>query len=206
MATAVDTKWSLKGTGYEFCNCNPGCTCNFNGFPSSPDGSCKALVALDIESGRCGDVDLSGIKCAAICDWPKAIHDMNGRVVFVVPPSVTDQQLGEMAKIFTGQLGGLPWSILGTTYSVAGVVRAEVQIEEAGRHSSVTIPGVGSANGDTLKNPVSGEDNNVDIELEEGFIWKRGECGQGSFHVAAEGVKLDFDKTSWIHYQFDWGN
>ena len=38
------TKWYLKGRGYEFCNCAPGCTCNFSGFPSSKDGSCKALV------------------------------------------------------------------------------------------------------------------------------------------------------------------
>ena len=27
--TAIETKtdWSLRGTGYEFCNCQPGCTC-----------------------------------------------------------------------------------------------------------------------------------------------------------------------------------
>ena len=123
-----------------------------------------------------------------------------------MPPAVTDEQLGALAQIFTGQLGGMPWEILGTTFSVAGVVRSEVTIIENGRHSSVSIPGIGTANGDTLKNPVTGEDNNVDIELETGFIWKRGRAGQGNFHVAAEGIKLDYDKTSWIHYDFDWKN
>jgi hypothetical protein len=207
MASApAATKWAIKGTGYEFCNCEPGCTCNFAGFPSSKDGSCQALIGVHIESGHSGDVDLSGLKVAGLFAWPKAIHEGGGKGVFVVPPAVSDAQVGALAQIFTGQLGGMPWEILGTTYAVAGLVRSEVQIEEAGRHSSVNLPGVGRANGDTLKNPVTGADNNVDIELEEGFIWKRGQCGQGSFQAEAEGVKLEFVNTSWIRYQIDWKN
>jgi hypothetical protein len=34
---------------------------------------------------------------AAILDWPKAIHDRNGKAVFIVPPSVTDAQLEVLA-------------------------------------------------------------------------------------------------------------
>jgi len=200
------TKWNLKGIGYEFCNCNPGCTCNFSGFPTSSDGSCKAFVASRIEEGRCGDVDLSGLTVAAIIDWPKAIHDGGGKAVFVVPPAVTDEQLNVLAQIFTGQLGGMPWEILGTTYEVAGLVRSEVTVNEAGRNSSIEVPGVGRASGDTLKNPVTGDDNNVAIELETGFIWKRGDCGQGSFDVEAEGIKLQYRDTNWIHYDFNWSN
>ena len=37
---------------------------------------------------------------------------------------------GCMAQIFTGQVGGLPWSILGTTFEVAGVVRTELEIDD----------------------------------------------------------------------------
>lgn len=125
-ATETTTAWRLRGKGYEFCNCLPGCTCNFSGFPTSSDGSCKAAVGNHIVEGHCGDIDMSGIKAIAIFDWPKAIHDGNGKAVFVVPPAVSDDQLGRLAQIFTGQLGGLPWSILGTTFEVAGVVRAEV--------------------------------------------------------------------------------
>lgn len=206
MATNVGTKWNLTGKGYEFCNCNPGCTCNFSGLPTSSDGSCKVFVGLAIQNGKCGDVDFSNVTVAAILDWPKAIHEGNGKAVFVVPPSVTDAQLGILAQIFTGQLGGMPWEILGTTYQVAGVVRSEVRVTEAGRRSSVDLPGVGRAIGGTLKNPVTGADNNVDIELESGFIWKRGECGQGTFQVEAAGIKLQYENTSWIHYNFDWSN
>lgn len=204
--TETATSWRLKGTGYEFCNCQPGCTCNFSGFPTSSDGSCKAAVASVIDEGQCGDVDLSGVTALAIIDWPKAIHDGGGRAVFVVPPEVTEDQLGCLAQIYTGQLGGLPWSILGSTYEVAGVVRAAVQIEGEGLNTTVRAEGVGEATGSMLKNPVTGEDHGVSIVLDEGFIWKTGQCGQGSFDVEAEGMHLSFQDSNWILYDFDWSN
>ena len=151
-------------------------------------------------------MSLSGIDAVAIIDWPKAIHDGNGKAIFVVPPEVTEEQLGCMAQIFTGQLGGLPWSILGTTFQVAGVVRAPVNIDDNGMFSGFSMPGIGSARGDTLKNPVTGEPHRVTIDLDTGFIWKRGECGQGHFDVEAEGIHLSFDGTNWIYYDFDWTN
>jgi hypothetical protein len=108
--TETTTAWRLRGKGYEFCNCQPGCTCNFSGFPTSADGSCKAAVGTHITEGHCGDVDLANIKAIALIDWPRAIHDGNGKAVFVVPEAVSGEQLDCLAKIFTGQLGGLPWT------------------------------------------------------------------------------------------------
>lgn len=205
-ATETTTAWNLKGVGFEFCNCQPGCTCNFSGFPTSADGSCRAAVANRITEGRCGDVDLSGIDAVAIIDWPGPIHEGNGKAVFVVPPAVREEQLGAMAQIFTGSLGGMPWAILGPTYEVAGVVREEVTITDDGMESSIEIPNIGEARGTTLRNPVTGEPHGVSIVLDEGFIWKEGACGQGSFHVSAEGIDLDFSDSNWIRYEFDWSN
>ncbi len=204
--TETTTAWRLRGKGYEFCNCQPGCTCNFSGFPTSSDGSCKAAVATYISEGSCGDLDLSDITAVAILSWPKAIHDGDGKAIFVVPPAVSDEQLGALAQIFTGQLGGLPWSILGTTFEVAGVVRAEVELHDDGMHSGFEIPGVGRASGTTLKNPVTGEDHLASIVLDTGFIWKEGKCGQGSFDVEAEGIHLAFEDSNWILYDFDWSS
>lgn len=200
------TAWRLKGKGYEFCNCQPGCTCNFSGFPTSSDGSCKAAVANRIDEGSCGDVDLSGLAVLALLDWPKAIHDGNGRAVFVVPPVVTDEQLGCLSQIFTGQLGGMPWAILGSTFEVVGVVREDVDIQGEGLKTTITVDGVGRATGTTLKNPVTGEEHGVSIVLDEGFIWKTGQCGQGTFDVEAGGVHMAFEDTNWILYDFEWSN
>jgi hypothetical protein len=36
----------------------------------------------------------------------------------------------------------------------------------------------------------------VNVDLPDGFIWKKGGVGQGSFRASAAGVSLAFDKTS----------
>jgi hypothetical protein len=47
--------------------------------------------------------------------WPHAIHEGHGKAVFIVDPATTDKQVEALAQIFTGQLGGLPWELLGPT-------------------------------------------------------------------------------------------
>jgi len=133
-------------------------------------------------------------------------EDAHGSGGFVVLDAVTEEQLGCLAQIYTGQLGGMPWEILGTTYEVAGVVRADIEMNENGIKSGFQVPGVGQASGTSLKNPVTGEEHGVAIVLDTGFIWKRGDCGQGSFEVEAEGIHLAFQDTNWILYDFDWSN
>jgi hypothetical protein len=205
-ATATATKWTLKGQGYEFCNCDFGCGCNFGGFPNSKDGSCRAFVGMSITDGDCGGVDLAGVKCAAIVAWPKAIHEGNGQCVFVVDPIVSDKQVEALGQIFTGQLGGMPWGILGPTFQVTGLVKAPITIEGSGPKSVFKAEGVGQGSGDTFKNPVTGEDHFANIELPGGFIWKHGQCGQGTYHAAAAGLSVAAEKSNWILYNFDWTN
>ncbi len=205
-AAQKKTRWQLKGQGYEFCNCDFGCGCNFGGFPNSEDGSCRAFVGLHISKGTCGTVNLSGIKCASIFAWPKAIHEGNGKAVFVVEPSTSDKQIEALANIFTGKLGGSPWEILAPSYQVAGLVKAKITIEGKGRKSVFRAEGVGEGRGDSFKNPVTGDEHLADVLLPKGFIWKKGQCGQGSFHAAAQGLSVSATKTNWIFYEFDWSN
>jgi hypothetical protein len=200
------TAWNLRGKGYEFCNCDFGCGCNFGGFPNSEDGSCRALVGFQIAEGSCGDVPLSGVKCAAIVEWPKAIHEGNGKCVFVVEPSTTDKQIDALAQIFTGKLGGLPWEILGPTFQVVGLEKAKITIEGEGVKSFFRVEGIAEARGEAFKNPVTGDEHRAIVELPDGFIWTRGDCGQGTFRANAGGLNLSFAKTNWILYHFDWSN
>lgn len=205
MAT-TRTAWQMRGTGYEFCNCDFGCGCNFGGFPNSKDGSCRALVGMHIADGKCGEVALNGVKCAAVVEWPKAIHEGNGKCVFLVDPSTTDKQIEALAQICTGKLGGMPWELLGPTYEVIGLEKAPITITGEGVKSTFRVEGFAEARGDTLKNPVTGEDHHAIVDLPNGFIWTRGHCGQGTFRANAGGLNLSFEKTNWILYDFDWNN
>ncbi|MDO8475883.1 MAG: DUF1326 domain-containing protein [Candidatus Rokubacteria bacterium] len=205
-ATATKTKWTLKGRGYEFCNCDFGCGCVFGGFPNSKDGSCRALIGFDISRGKCGHVELSGVKWAGIYDWPKAIHQGNGKVAFVVDQAATDAQVEALGQIFTGALGGMPWEVLGPTAAVAGLVKAKITIEGSGQKSTFRAEGIGEGRGEAFKNPVTGKDHFAQVHLPTGFIWKKGECGEGTFRAAAAGVSVAAEKTNWILYEFDWAN
>ena len=151
MTTAAATRWAMKGTGYEYCNCDFGCGCNFGGFPNSKDGSCRALVGFSIDGGSCGDVDLSGVKAAAVIAWPKAIHEGNGQAAFIVDPATTDQQVDVLAQIFTGKLGGLPWELLGPTFEVVGLEKAAITIEGSGPKTTFRVEGIGEGRGDVFK-------------------------------------------------------
>ncbi len=206
MTTATSTKWALAGRGYEYCNCDFGCGCNFGGFPNSPDGSCRAFVGMEITGGRLGEVDLSGVKCAAILSWPKAIHEGNGKCVFIVDPSTTDAQVNALAQIFSGSLGGMPWELLGPTFQVVGLQKVPITIEGEGRKSTFRAEGIGEGRGDTFRNPVTGEEHLANVDLPDGFIWKRGQCGQGSFKASADGLSVGAEKSNWIFYEFDWSN
>jgi hypothetical protein len=151
-------------------------------------------------------VDLSGVKCAAVVDWPKAIHDGNGKCVFVVDPATTDAQAQALGQIFTGSLGGMPWELLGPTFEVVGLQKARITIEGSGVKIAFKADGIAEAVGDTFKNPVTGEDHLANIDLPDGFIWKRGECGQGTFRASSNGVSIGAEKSNWIKYAFDWSN
>lgn len=205
-ARTEQRSWHLRGQGFEFCNCQPGCTCNFSGFPTSSDDSCQALVGDVIEEGRCGETDLSGLTVAMLAQWPKAIHDGGGRAVIVVEPDATDEQVEALSQICTGQLGGNPWAILSTTFDVVGLVKAPITVTGEGLERTLHIEGVGEARGRMLRNPVTGETHEAHIVQPDGFIWRKGECGVGDFRASAEGLEMSFQDSNWILYDFDWAH
>ncbi len=124
----------------------------------------------------------------------------------MVEPGATDKQIEALAQIFTGKLGGMPWEILGTTFEVTGLVKAKITIEGSGPKSVFKAEGIAEAIGDTFKNPVTGEDHFANIDLPDGFIWKKGQCGQGTFKASAAGLSVGAEKSNWILYNFDWSN
>ena len=100
----------------------------------------------------------------------------------------------------------MPWELLGPTFAVKALLKAEISIEGSGSKSTLRIEGIGEGRGDTFKNPVTGEDHYANIELPDGFIWKRGQCGQGSYEASGGGGAIAAEKTNWILYNFDWSN
>ena len=96
----------------------------------------------------------------------------------------------------------MPWELLGQTFEVVGHEKATITIEGSGPKSVFRAEGVGEGRGDAFKNPVTGEDHFAEVHLPQGFIWTRGECGQGAHHASAAGVEVAADNKNWVLYQF----
>ena len=97
---ATQTPYRVKGVFLETCNCN------FGGFPDY--GACEALIGIRIDEGKIGDVDLSGMKVVLAVKWPKAIHEGDGAAAIYIDDSASEEQVGGIAAILTGQAGGMP--------------------------------------------------------------------------------------------------
>ncbi|PKB66582.1 MAG: hypothetical protein BZY81_06710 [SAR202 cluster bacterium Io17-Chloro-G4] len=205
--TQAQTPYRIKANWLETCNCDPGCNCNFGGFPDH--GSCEALIGLQISDGNFGDVDLSGVKAVLAIKWPKAIHEGNGTAAIFIDESASEQQVQGLATILTGQVGGLPWEILATTLTALdGPVLKPIHMNVNGTNSSFSIDGILEAKMMPSKNPVTGEDNEVHIVFPKGgLIWNDGSSGTTStMNVDYGAVKFDHTGMSGIFAPVEWTN
>ena len=201
------TPYRIKAHWLETCNCDPGCNCNFGGFPDH--GNCEAIVGIQIGEGNFGEVDLSGVKAVLAIKWPKAIHEGNGVAAVFIDESASENQVQGLAAILTGQAGGMPWEILATTISsIDGPILKPIQMDINGRNSGFSIDGILEAKLVPLINPVTGEENEVHIVFPKGgLIWNDGDSAKTStMQVDYGAVKFDHSGQNGIFAPVEWSN
>ena len=184
--------WSISGTYLEFCNCQPGCGCNFVGSPNSPEGNCEALLGHRIEQGSSDGVDLAGAKVTWALWWPGAIHEGNGHGHAYID-CAGDEQYEALARIWRGEEGYGLFEIFNSTLDEPTAVdRAKVEMTVEGKGSRLSVNGVGEAVMSPLRSPVGDEENDVRIVKPGGFIWTDGAIGQ-SERLRVELPEMSFD-------------
>ena len=164
--------WSMKSDYVESCNCDFGCPCNFNGFPSN--GFCNALVFYYIQQGNYGDVKLDGLKVIYAVSWPKAIHEGNGTMQLFISKNANEVQRSALVTIFSGRAkGNGPFTLFaGTLKYILEPQFVEINSNVDGTKSSYSVPGSLDVRLENFTNPVTGDEQNVKIQLPKGFIWK----------------------------------
>jgi len=201
------TPYRIKGVFLETCNCDSGCNCNFGGFPDH--GSCEALIGIKIDEGKIGDTDLSGMKVVMAVKWPKAIHEGDGAAAVYIDESASEEQVGGIATILTGQAGGMPWEILATTLSsLDGPHMKSINMDVNGRNSGFSIDGICEVKFTPLLNPVTGDENEVHIVFPGGgLIWDDGDNAQTAvMKVDTGAIKFDHTGQSAIFAPVEWTN
>ncbi|MGE5863083.1 MAG: DUF1326 domain-containing protein, partial [Nitrososphaerales archaeon] len=97
--------WHLKADYVETCNCDYGCPCNFDAFPSND--FCRALVLYHIREGNYGDIKLDGLDVVGAYSWPKAIHEGNGTMQLYIGKNTSDNNTRHaLVDIFSGKAKG----------------------------------------------------------------------------------------------------
>jgi hypothetical protein len=168
----------MKADYVETCNCDFGCPCNFNGFPTY--GFCRALILYHIQTGNYGDVKLDGLDVVTALSWPKAIHEGNGTAQLYVTKDSNQEQRQAVIAIFSGQAkGDGPFALFAPTFKYLLEPQfVDVNAKIDGKKSSFSIPGVMDVQMESFINPVTGEEQDTKIQLPRGFIWKLAEAAK----------------------------
>lgn len=135
-------KWNIHADYVETCNCDYGCPCNFNGFPTY--GSCQALVLIHIRSGTYGDTRLDGLDFIAAEYWPKAIHEGNGTAQYFITNSANEEQRHALTKICSGQANGDGhFALFARTFKYFLEPQfVDIKVNLNGKKSSFSVPGI----------------------------------------------------------------
>lgn len=179
----TSVKWKLQGREFIQCNCDYSCPCQFNDLPSN--GNCQAAGAIDIESGFHGDTSLDGLRIAMIATWPGAIHEGHGQCIPIIDARATPEQRDALLRIMSGQdtePGATFFAVFATTFdTVHDPVFAEIDfdVDLEKRTARVTIPGWIDARGEPIRNPVTGDEHRVRVNLPQGFEYDTCEVGRG---------------------------
>lgn len=196
--------WRIKAKYYEACNCDYGCPCNMNGFPTY--GKCEGTLAFQVTKGDKDGVDLSGTKVVGSVMWPGAIHEGNGKLAVFIDGN--EQQQQALSAILTAQDPGLPWEILASTITdIHGPFFEKIDIVDAGNDSSVKVGDKFELNMESFTSPVTGAKHEVHMVLPDGFIFQDGHIGTTSTHrINADGVTFDHPGKNAYYSQIEWSS
>jgi hypothetical protein len=174
MTTQTGVKWEMEADYLETCSCDWGCPCNFEAKPTK--GYCSFIVAWHIREGRYGDVRLDGLNIAGAGLFPKAMYEGNGTLIPYVDERADAKQREALLTIMSGQAGGNPWDILSQIISTMLEPRfLPIDFQANGRKSSVKIGNMAEAALTPIKNPVTGEEEEMKLVLPTGFLFKEGQ-------------------------------
>jgi hypothetical protein len=194
----ANVNWTIKAREFVNCNCSYGCPCQFNGLPSY--GDCRAVAAMQIDQGYHGDARLDGLRFVGIFRWPGPIHEGKGEAAVVIDERATEPQRAALLRIVTGQdtePGATVFQVFSTTFEklhepIFAPIDFEVDID--GRKGRVIVRGVTEGRGEPIKNPVTGAEHRVRIDIPDGFEYTLAEIGRG-WTAVSRPMKFKLDDT-----------
>lgn len=173
------------------CNCNWGCPCIYESPPTT--GDCEAVLAWKVLEGSIEGVDLSGAAWAAAIKWPGAIHEGKGQAVVFIDQSASDDQRPLVEALATGQAGGPLKAFMGTCDAGIKVRSGKVTCKFDGKRTALEVEGSIALQMEAIRNPVSGEEHFVSVDLATGMLNQREDFfSSRELTVNADGIHFHY--------------
>lgn len=194
----ANVEWWIKGREFANCNCSYGCPCQFNARPTH--GDCRAAIGYQIDQGVHGTVKLDGLRAAALYQWPAAVHEGNGTMQLVVDERAKPEQREALLKIMTGQdtadMATMWWvyAAMCPTKLEPLAKRIEFDVDVDARRARLVVPGLVESSGEPIRNPVTGAEHRVRVDIPHGFEYRLAEIGSARTKAVGE-IKLDLNNT-----------
>lgn len=185
-------KWRLEGEWLKNCSCAYGCPCDFNAKPTHE--WCKGLVAMHIDKGHFDGVTLDGLSFAATVHFPGALHEGNGTIQPIIDERASAEQRNALLEIMSGK-----HSDEGTMFHIFSLIVSKVhdplvaairwEFDEEARRARMEVPGVLETSVEPIRNPVTGAEHRIQVNMPEGFE-----------HRSAEIASADIRSTGAIEF------
>jgi hypothetical protein len=187
--------WEIEGRQVGICSCAWGCPCQFNAPPTM--GYCHASGAVHVDRGRFGAVTLDGLSYVSLYRWPGAIHEGNGEAQYFIDGQGTLEQRQALLTILSGEEsvpGATIFSIFATTFTrihepVFLPIQFHIDLEKREAHFSVN--GIVEGRSEPIRNPITGEEHRVGINLPNGFEFTAAEFASGTLKTSGTMINLD---------------
>ena len=176
----AEANWRLEGEWLKNCSCAYGCPCDFNAPPTN--GWCKGLVAMKVVKGHFGEVKLDGLGFAATVHFPGPLHEGNGTIQPIIDEKASPEQRQALLEIMSGQ-----HSAEGTLFHIFSLIVSKIHdpvfapfrwtFDQDGRKARMEIRGVLDTEVEPIKNPVTGADHRIQVNMPEGFEYRVAEVG-----------------------------
>ena len=187
------TPWEIHGLELNNCNCSYACPCQFNDLPNH--GNCEAASVMEIERGHYGNVTLDGLRAAWLLKFPGAVHEGNGQMQVIIEERATPEQRHALEKIMTGgdteDMATMWWVFSAMSPHKHPTLFKPIHTDSDvdGRRGRAVVEDVFEIEAEPIRNPVTGAEHRVRIDLPQGFEYRIAEIGsattvtKGSFSI-----------------------
>ena len=138
-------------------------------------GPCEGFIGMRVDEGSFDSVSLAGSKWCVAFHWPGPLHEGNGTVKAYLDLSMSQEQMGCIGQILSGQAGGSWFEVLASIITeVKDPAILPIDFDVEGRTGTIRVGDVMENRFAPIKNPVTGEDHTVRTTIPGGMEYSRG--------------------------------